>query len=116
MRTRVTSFIAWAWLLAACKGSESPGTGRETTPRWQLAGTARDRTVHIDAASLTKRADTMRVTARIVQGVDTAMEKIEIACVAQEYRRLDRDQDWQPVKDGLSRVIAESLCAETPPR
>ncbi len=120
MRMRVTNLIGWtlAVLVAACTGSESPPQGQataseasgQTSDRWRLAGTVRGRTVHIDLASLTKRADTVRVQARITQEADTTMGEVEIACAAQQYRRIDQDQGWQAVREGLSGVIAESVC------
>ncbi len=126
MRMRVTSIIACVAVVAvaACSGSESPRQGEnpasEVSPqaveRWEPLPKSRGRTVHVDMASLTRRADTVRMRARMLQGGDTVTGEIEIACATQRSRRIDDDQPWQPIKVGMPRMIADSLCIDNPRR
>ncbi len=124
MRTQMISLIAWAVAVAGCTGSEP---GRQTqgaaskvsgqaTERWSFLRTSQGMTVHIDSGRLTTRADTVRVRARVIRGGDTTKREFEIACGPRRFLAFDRDAGWRPITQGVSAVLAESLCESTPPR
>lgn len=124
MRTRMICIIASAWSLVGCAVSEPPreveapalDVPRQSTDRWLNAGTLQYRTVRVDLAGLTRRADTVRAPVQIMNDVDTAMREFEIACATQRFRPMDRERGWQPIRGGLAGMVAGSVCADSPPR
>lgn len=113
MLMRMMRPVVLASALWGCTGSERPG---QTTERWRPVRTIGGRTVQIDSASLTTHADTVRVRARVIQGVDTSTRTMEISCTGLQFRSLEGNRDWAPVRKGISGAIAEAVCATTPPR